>query len=444
MATFDETFSPTSAAERDVTFRKIVWRLIPFLTLVWFLAWTDRVNVGFAKLTMLDELQWSDAVYGAGAGVFFLGYFFFEVPSNLLLQRIGAPKTIMRIAIGWGVTCVLMAFVTSPWHFYTLRFLMGAFEAGLQPGVILYLTYWLPSHRRGKALAFFVSASALSLMLGSPIAAFIMTTFDGVSAYSGWQWLFIIEGVPSVIAGFAAYWILSDKPENAPWLTVQEKRHVDHEISQENATLSHREHDVWKSLRDPNMIAMIAIFFCIVAGNATLVFYGPSLVREAGVSSISTLGWVMSGIYLCGWLGMIGNGWLSDRAQEVRWHTAIAAGIGALGLLISGMAIGSGSLTGVILGLALSSAGTMGAIPVFWKIPPFFLSGTAIVAGLAIINSIANLAGYFSPQLLGYMKQSTGSFTMGLITIAIVEFFAVAIVFLCIRKKDVAAAPVSG
>ena len=175
MDNLDTSISRANAGERDATFRKIIWRLIPFLTLVWFLAWIDRVNVGFAKLTMMDELQWSDAVYGAGAGIFFLGYFLFELPSNLVLQRIGAPKTIMRIALGWGVTCVLMAFVVSPWQFYLLRFLMGAFEAGLQPGVILYLTYWLPSHRRGKALAFFISASALSLMLGSPIAAFIMS-----------------------------------------------------------------------------------------------------------------------------------------------------------------------------------------------------------------------------------------------------------------------------
>ncbi|MDB5732564.1 MAG: major facilitator superfamily 1, partial [Variovorax sp.] len=166
-------------AERDITFKRIVWRLVPFLTLIWFLAWIDRVNVGFAKLSMMSDLQWSDAVYGAGAGIFFFGYFFFEVPSNLLLQRIGAKKTIMRITIGWGIISVVMAWVQTPVQFYVLRFLMGAFEAGLQPGVILYLTYWLPAHRRGKALAFFVSASALSLMLGSPLAANLMETFNG-------------------------------------------------------------------------------------------------------------------------------------------------------------------------------------------------------------------------------------------------------------------------
>jgi len=173
--------------ERDITFRKVIWRLIPFVTLIWFLAWIDRVNVGFAKLTMMSDLGWSDAVYGAGAGIFFLGYFFFEVPSNVLLQKIGAKKTFMRITIGWGIVCLLMAWVTSPTQFYVLRFLMGAFEAGLQPGVILYLTYWLPTHRRGKALAFFVSASAISLIVGSPLAAYIMEFANGAGGYHGWQ-----------------------------------------------------------------------------------------------------------------------------------------------------------------------------------------------------------------------------------------------------------------
>lgn len=436
--TSDAIGAPGEASARDVTFRRIIWRLIPFLTLVWFLAWIDRVNVGFAKLTMMDELGWSDAIYGAGAGIFFLGYFFFEVPSNLLLQRIGAPKTIMRIALGWGTTCLLMAFVTSPWQFYVLRFLMGAFEAGLQPGVILYLTYWLPSHRRGKALAFFMSASAMSLMVGSPIAAFIMTQFDGAAGHSGWQWLFIIEGIPSIIAGFAAYFILSDKPDSANWLSAAEKQHVREEMSVETASMAHREHNVWKSLSSPTMWALIMIFFCIVAANSTLVFYGPSLIKEAGVTDLSSLGWIMSGIYLCGWIGMVGNGWLSDRAQEVRWHTAIAASLGAAGLLISAFALSRGSLEGVMLGLAISAAGTMGAIPVFWKLPSFYMSGTAIVAGLAIINSIANLAGYFAPQLLGYLKQSTGHFATGLMLIAFVELCAAAIVLLCIRKGDLA------
>ncbi|MFL9923914.1 MFS transporter [Herbaspirillum lusitanum] len=425
-------------AERDQTFRRIVWRIIPFVTLVWFLAWVDRVNVGFAKLTMMSDLQWSDAVYGAGAGIFFIGYFIFEVPSNLLLQKMGARTTIMRITIGWGITCILMAWVQSPTQFYILRFLMGAFEAGLQPGVILYLTFWLPTHRRGKALAIFVSASAVSLVVGSPLAAYIMESTQGLAGYKGWQWLFLVEGIPSILAGLAAYFVLTDRPADARWLSAREKAHVAVELDAEDQALGPREHSFFGSLRSARMWALIMVFFCIIAGNATLVYYGPSLVKEVGVTDIKTLGWVMGGIYCCGWAGMVINGYLSDRFKEVRGHTAAAAAIGALGLLLAAYFLNEKSMMGVILSLALSSAGTMGAIPVYWQLPGRYLSGSAIVIGLAVINSVANLAGYFSPQLLGYLKTSTGRYSQGLTMIAIVEFMAVGMIFLFIGK----AAPV--
>jgi len=434
-ATLPHELPASSIDERDVTFRKIIWRLIPYLTLVWFLAWIDRVNVGFAKLTMMNDLQWSDTIYGAGAGIFFLGYFLFEVPSNLLLEKFGAKKTIMRITIGWGVVCMLMAWVQTPTQFYILRFLMGAFEAGLQPGVILYLTYWLPAHRRGKALAFFVSASALSLMLGSPLAAYVMSSMNGIGGHTGWQWLFIVEGIPSIIAGCAALFLLSDSPAKAKWLTPRQKAHVDFELAAESRALHDRDHSFWASLRNTHIWILIAIFFCIVAGNSALVYYGPSIVREVGVTDIKTLGWVMAGIYACGWLGMIGNGYLSDRAKEVRWHTAIAVTLGAVGLLLTTYFLGQKSATGVVVSLALAAAGTMGSIPIFWQIPNRFLSGMALVVGLAVINSIANLAGYFSPQLLGFLKTSTGAYAPGLMLIALVELIAPVLILLCISRE---------
>ncbi|OFI37113.1 MFS transporter [Arthrobacter sp. SW1] len=426
---------PAPVEDRNRTFRRVILRLIPFLTLVWFLAWIDRVNIGFAKLTMMDSLQWSEVVYGAGAGIFFFGYFFFEVPSNLLLQKIGAPKTIMRIALGWGVVSVLMAFVQEEWQFYTLRFLLGAFEAGLQPGVILFLTYWLPAHRRGKAMAVFMSASAMSLMIGSPLAGSIMNAFDGSLAMHGWQWLFIVEGIPSIIVGILALFILTDRPGNAKWLSADEKEHIRYELASEQSTLGHRDHNFWVSLRKPITWVLILTFFCIVAGNATLTFYGPSLVKAVGITDIATLGWVMSAVYACGWLGMVGNGWLSDRNRESRWHTATAAALGALGLVLASVFLNQGSTLGVVLSLALSAAGTMGAIPVFWNLPARFMSGTALVAGLAVINSIANLAGYFAPQLLGGLKESTGAYNSGLYLIAAVEFLAVGFILIFIRKQ---------
>ncbi|KAF1045487.1 MAG: putative tartrate transporter [Herbaspirillum frisingense] len=428
---------PASAVPdaHDATFRRVVWRIVPCVTLIWFLAWVDRVNVGFAKLTMMSDLQWSDAVYGAGAGIFFIGYFLFEVPSNLLLQKIGARATIMRITIGWGVICVAMAWVQTPGQFYLLRFLMGAFEAGLQPGVILYLTYWLPAHRRGKALGVFVSASAVSLVVGSPLAAYIMEMSQGAFGMQGWQWLFIVEGIPSVLAGIAAFFILTDLPSKAKWLSEREKEHIAAEMADEDRKLGPREHSFFASLKSGKIWVLIAVFFCIIAGNATLVYYGPSLVKEVGFTDIKTLGWIMGGIYACGWGGMVLNGWLSDRRQEARLHTAVAAAIGAAGLLLAAWFVGEKNAAGLILALALSSAGTMGAIPIFWQLPGQYLSGSAIAIGLAVINAVANLAGYFSPQLLGYLKTTTGRYTQGLTGIALVELLATVLIIAFIARR---------
>ncbi|WP_445529964.1 MFS transporter [Streptomyces cyslabdanicus] len=420
--------------ERDRTFRRVVLRIIPFVTLVYVIAWIDRVNIGFAKLTMMDDLKWSDAIYGAGAGIFFLGYFLFEVPSNLLLQKIGAPKTIMRIALGWGAVSVLMAFVTQPWNFYGLRFLQGAFEAGLHPGVILYLTFWLPAQRRGKAIAIFMSASPLSLLLGSPMAGYVMKYTDGLLGTAGWQWLFIIEGAPSIILGVLAAFVLTDKPSNAKWLNSEERDHIAYELAKESAEHSGRQHKFWASFRTRTVWVLILSLFCIITGNATLSFYGPSLVAATGYSDITTVGWIMSGIFAFGWLGMIINGWLSDRSRESRWHAACAAALGALGLVMAAIAQQTGSAPGVIFALAVSAAGTMGSIPVFWNLPPRFMTGTALVAGVALINSVANLAGFFAPQFLSGVKTSTGSYSDGLYVIAGVEFIAAVLILIFIRN----------
>ncbi|MEU6663156.1 MFS transporter [Streptomyces sp. NPDC046821] len=421
--------------ERDRTFRRVVLRIVPFITVVYVIAWMDRVNVGFAKLTMLDDLSWSEAIYGAGAGIFFLGYFLFEVPSNLLLEKIGARRTIMRIALGWGVVSVLMAWVTQPWHFYVLRFLQGAFEAGLHPGIILYLTYWLPAHRRGKAVAICMSASPLALLIGSPLAGNIMKYTDGMLGGRDWQWLFIIEGIPSVILGILAYFLLTDRPKDATWLSAEEHAHVAYELGKEAKELSGRDHSVRGALRSRTTWILILSLFCIITGNATLSFYGPSLVADVGFSDLAELGWIMSGIFAFGWLGMLVNGWWSDRRREARRHAALAAGVGALGLALAAVAEQQGSAAGLLAALALSAAGTMGAIPVFWSLPPRFMSGTALAAGVALINSCANLAGYFSPQFLGSVKESTGSYTTGLFVIAGVELIAVVLIFAFIKKE---------
>lgn len=411
----------------DSVYKKITLRLIPFLAILWILAWLDRVNIGFAKLQMLDDLKFSEAVYGLGAGIFFLGYFLFEVPSNLLLEKIGAKKTIMRITIGWGITSMLMMFVKTPEVFYFLRFLLGVFEAGFYPGIILFLTYWYPTDRRAKAFGMFMSASALAGVIGGPLAGWIMTSLNGVNGWSGWQWVFLIEGIPSVIAGFVTWFYLTDKPEHAHWLNADEKRLVAEELSKDQAALGHREHSILAALRDPKVWQLILIYFCIIAANSTLTFFGPSVVKEVGFTSPVAVGWIMAGAYLFGAAGMIFNGFSSDRHKEARYHCGLAALLGAVAMATLGTLIPHSPLPS-LLALTLAIVGTMSAIPVFWQVPNYFLSGTAAAAGIALINSVANLAGFGAPYAMGLIKTSTGQMSSGLYAVAIIE--ALATVFL--------------
>src|SRR5436190_10253813 len=311
-----------ATTELDGVYRKIFWRLVPFLMLLWVLAWIDRVNIGFIKLTMLDDLKWSEAVYGLGAGIFFLGYFFFEVPSNLLLQKIGARKTIMRITIGWGLTSIAMMFVTTPAMFYSLRFLLGVFEAGFYPGIILYLTYWFPNDRRATAFGTFMSASAFAGVIGGPLAGTIMNGMNGLNGWTGWQWVLLLEGIPSVIAGIVTYFYLTDKPEDAQWLSARERDVVHEDLERDAQLLSDREHGMLSSLKSGRIWLMIAIYFCIIAANSSLTFYGPTLVKEVGFTNPATVGWIMAAAYLCGAAGMIWNGYHSDKQQESRQHCA--------------------------------------------------------------------------------------------------------------------------
>ena len=423
----------------DTVYRKITWRLLPFLMVLWILAWIDRVNIGFAKLQMLGDLKFSETVYGLGAGIFFLGYFFFEVPSNLLLQKIGAKKTIMRITIGWGLTSIAMMFVQTPQTFYFLRFLLGVFEAGFYPGIILYLTYWFPNDRRAKAFGLFMSASALAGVIGGPLAGWIMTSLNGANGWAGWQWVFLLEGIPSVLAGIVTFFYLTDKPADAKWLSERERSLVQADLERDAKALGHREHSLLASLKDSKIWLLIGIYFCIIAANSSLTFYGPTLVKEVGFTNPLAVGWIMAGAYLCGAFGMVFNGFHSDRSQESRFHCALAAALGAAALLVIGLVLKTSAL--LTLGcLTLAIVGTMSAIPVFWQMPNRFLSGTAAAGGVALINSIANLAGFGAPWMLGLIKTSTGSLAPGLFVVAAVEVCATLLILKFIPRFAKAAA----
>ncbi len=433
------SIAATAAAPVSVTdqaFWKITLRLMPYLALLWCLAWIDRVNIGFAKLTMLDDLKFSETVYGLGAGMFFLGYFFFEIPSNVLLQKIGARKTLMRITIGWGLVCMAMIFVSTPVQFYVLRFLLGAFEAGFQPGVLIYLTYWYPSHRRAQAIGLFTSATAVSGIVGGPTAGYIMTGLAGINGLAGWQWVFLLEGFVTIVAGSAAWWILKEKPQDAKWLTTDEKSSVAVELAADNSARPDRPHDFGALLANPSFWMLTAIYFCLVAGYATVNFFGPTAMRELGFTSPTTIGWIISACSVGGAVFQIVMGRHSDKHKEVHLHAAFAIAFGAISLALMGIFLGQGNVYVTIACLFLAITGTASAFPVFWQIPLGLFAGTAAAVGVAAINSIANLAGFFAPTFLGFMKDATGTLSGGLLAVAAVELCGALLIVFALRRKN--------
>ena len=435
------SYSPSAAAtaaasagapsSMDVTYRKIAWRLIPFLVFLFVLAWIDRVNVGFAKLQMLQDLQFSEAVYGLGAGIFFIGYFLFEVPSNLLLEKIGARKTLARITILWGLASMAMAYVTTPTSFYILRFLLGIFEAGFFPGVVLYLTYWFPAQRRARVNGLFMTSFAIAGAVGGPIAGLIMSSMEGVGHLANWQWLFIIEGIPSLLAGFAVLAWLPEKPANAKWLSEAEKNAVTQVLAAENSAPG--KHFSFKdACSNYRVWICAAVYFCVVSGNATIAFWAPSIIKEIGVKGNLQIGLISAIPFVAGTLAMIWNGFHSDKTGERRMHSAIATLIACIGLIATGMSLGNATLA--LCSLTLAAGGILAAFPVFWSIPGAFLAGTAAAGGIALINSIGNLAGFVAPYMIGALKTSTGSLSSGLYFVAALEFQASFLVVVFVRK----------
>lgn len=418
--------------QRNDAYRKITVRLIPFLVFLFILAWIDRVNVGFAKLQMLQDLQFSEAVYGFGAGIFFIGYFLFEVPSNLLLEKIGARKTLARITILWGLASMAMIFVKTPMQFYALRFLLGIFEAGFFPGVVLYLTYWFPADRRARINGLFMTSFAIAGVVGGPLAGFIMTTMDNVDGLANWQWLFVIEGIPSVLAGIAVLMYLPEKPVKAKWLTAAEQTLVTRDVEADA-----RDPAKHSSLRDAFSNSRVwicaAIYFCVVSGNATIAFWSPSIIKELGVQGNLKIGLVSAIPFIAGTIAMVLNGIHSDRSGERRMHCAMATLLAAVGLTLTGFWLQSATMA--LCALTVASIGILAAFPVFWSLPSAFLAGTAAAGGIALINSIGNLAGFVAPYMIGWFKTTTGQLSSGLYFVAALEACATVLVLAFIRVK---------
>ena len=423
----------TEAIELKATYIKIAWRLIPFLVFLFILAWLDRVNVGFAKLHMLQDLQFSEAVYGLGAGIFFIGYFLFEVPSNLLLEKIGARRTLARITMLWGAASIGMAFVTTPTQFYIMRFLLGVFEAGFFPGVVLYLTYWFPAEYRARVNGLFMTSFALAGVIGGPLAGVILEGMQNVGQMANWQWLFILEGIPSVIAGLFVLKYLPEKPVNAKWLTPREQQAVTRALEIENSQTGSKHLSFRDAYRNSAIWLCAAVYFCIVSGNATIAFWSPSIIKAIGINNDLMIGVLSALPFIAGTIAMVWNGAHSDKTGERRWHCALATLIACLGLVATGMLLHNALFA--LIALTIASVGILAAFPVFWSIPSAFLAGTAAAGGIALINSIGNLAGFVAPYMIGSLKTSTGSLSSGLYFVAALEILASILVILFVKKR---------
>ena len=398
----------------EATYRKVSWRLIPFLLLCYIAAYLDRVNVGFAKLQMLGELHLSEAVYGLGAGIFFLGYFIFEVPSNVLLHRVGARRWIARIMISWGLLSAAMSLVHSAQAFYILRFFLGATEAGFFPGVILYLTYWFPSNRRGRAISLFMLAIGLSGVVGGPLSGWILRDLHGIQGWSGWQWLFLIEGLASIPLGLMVLFYLDDRVADAKWLTQEEKKIIISNIALEEGGKT--DASVMATLLDGRVWHMGAIYFSMVIALYGVSFWLPSLIKAMGVKDALDVGLLSAIPWAFGTLAMVLASRSGDRHQERRWHIAVAALAGAAGFVFSVLFHDNAPLS--MLGLTLATMGIMSTLPLFWCLPTAFLGGTAAAAGIAFINSLGNLSGFIGPYAVGFLKDATQSTNTGMYMLA--------------------------
>jgi len=409
-----------SGSERETAiYRRVSLRLIPLLFLSYIVAYLDRVNVGFAKLGMSSDLGFSDTVYGLGAGIFFIGYFVFEVPSNLILQRVGAKLWIARIMIVWGVVSAATMYVSSSGSFYAMRFLLGLAEAGFFPGVILYLTYWFPRAQRARMVAAFMTAIPVSGIIGGPISGWILGRMAGVSGLAGWQWLFLLEGLPSVLVGIWVLLRLDDGPHRARWLSDEERAVIQARLEEDEAVKREQGGGVTTfagAFRDLRIWLLCLVYFGNTMGIYGLSFWLPQIIKDSITTDPVAIGLISALPWLAGGAAMLWTGHHSDLTGERRWHVS-------LGFLLAGVALAISSLPGIggwagLAALSVAMAGVLSATSCFWAIPTGILSGTAAAAGIAWINSVGNLAGYVSPTVIGRLRDLTHSMTPALVFLA--------------------------
>jgi MFS transporter, ACS family, tartrate transporter len=395
--------------------RKVYLRVLPFAVLTYFFCYLDRINVGFAALTMNKDLGLDPAMYGMAAGAFFWGYVLFEVPSNIILEKLGARLWIARIMVSWGIVSGLTAFSTGPYSFMAIRFLLGLAEAGLFPGFVLYFTYWFPDAHRARINSGFTLALPIAVASGAPVSTALLG-LDGLFGLRGWQVMFIFEAIPTVIIGIVAFFYLTDRPSVAGWLDAEEKSWLEQKIGGEQRQI-HAHHGIGllRSFFDPKVLLLSLNYIGIVTASLGLLLFLPQIIKQLGVSNMQ-VGWVTMIPYIFGAISMVVCGWISDRVGDRRWSLFTTCVISVIGLVFAGMTVGTWwSMVGIVLA-AIGFYGTKGP---FWSMPTMFLTGPAAAAGIAWINSLGNLGGFFGPTIVGWAKQLTGSFAGGLYALAV-------------------------
>jgi ACS family tartrate transporter-like MFS transporter len=425
------TRAANPSVEARVT-RKLQTRILPFVMLLYLVSFLDRVNVGFAAFTMNRALGLTDAMFGFGGGIFFIGYIAFQVPANLMMMRMGARGWIARVVVAWGIVSMASAFVVGPHSFYAMRFLLGIAESGFFPGTLLYLSLWFPARQRALAIAAFMAAAPLSSAIGSPISGALME-LPRIAGLANWQWLYIIEGFPAIVLGFLTLKVLTDTPEQATWLDADERTWLMDTLHSELA------HDTthpgivaaaWAALRDPRVLGLAFIYSGTSAGLYAIGFWAPLLIKQFGFSAM-TVGWLIALPSIVAVVGMLAWARQSDRTLERVWHVAIPCLLGCVGLVWAGYAQAA---LPVILALAVASFGVNAAKPPMWAIPSMFLSGSSAAAGIALINSLGNLGGFVGPLVIGWMKTRWGSYTEGLLVVGACAA-ASAVVMLAMRRR---------
>jgi len=404
--------------------RKAALRLIPFLFFLYVIAYIDRVNVGFAKLEMKEVSWFSEAIFASGAGIFFFGYFLFEVPSNLIMRKVGARMWITRIMITWGIISALMALSSSALTFYFFRFMLGVAEAGFFPGVLLYLTFWFTRKERARVVALFMTANAVALTFGGPLSGWILDKAAALPRLQPWQWLFVLEGIPAALIGFFVLVYLPNGPKDAKWLTDDERAVIEERLVAEEQEFGapvsvHDSHDsavLKKLVRDPRVWMWCGVYFLLVFGMYGITMWLPQLLKTMSKGDNTLVGQLTAIPYFTAGIAMVANAWHSDKIGERRWHIAVPAVVGSVGLALSGQAFMP--LWGSLICLSVAAAGMWSTLGPFWAVPPQFLRGVYVAAGLAMINSVGNLAGFAGPKLFGQVKAGSDSFLGSLLLLA--------------------------